>query len=200
MDEAQLDLYAAAECLLFVSRDPVPVSRLAEVLGVPSDDIPELMAELDQRLAGHGLHLAHLAGGYALATRPEFAEMLRVFLQPTPDQLSRQALETLAIVAYQQPATRPQIEQIRGVNSASVLRVLLDKQLVAIAGREKAPGRPYRFVTTSQFLSLFGLASLDELPPLSEEATEALARSLSQEEQRPPIPEEEEEKPFEFKA
>lgn len=195
-----MDLCAAAECLLFVSREPLPAERLAESLGIPPADLPELMAELDQRLAGHGLHLTHLAGGYSLATRPEFAEMLRIFLSPKPEQLSRQALETLAIVAYRQPLTHPQIERIRGVNSASVLRVLLEKQLVATAGREKAPGRPYRFVTTAQFLSLFGLASLEELPPLSEDTAEALAQSLSQEKPVAPTPEEEEEEPFDFQA
>ncbi len=200
MDEASLDLCAAAECLLFVSNEPVPAGRLAECLGVPAERITSLMDELAERLVGHGLHVLLLAGGYSLATREEYAELVRVFLEPRPEQLSRQALETLAIIAYRQPITRPQIEAVRGVNSAGAVRTLLEKGLIRTAGRDKSPGRPFVFVTSKEFLSLFGLAGLEDLPPLSEGAAETLAKSLRQGTEEGESATEEEEAPFEFEA
>jgi len=197
MEAPTLDLCAAAECVLFVSREPVPASRLAACLGLPPERIPSLIEELSARLVGHGLHVVHLAGGYTLATREEYADLVRTFLEPEPEQLSRQALETLAIIAYRQPITRPQIEAVRGVNSAATVRALLDKGLIRTAGRDKAPGRPFLFVTTDRFLSLFGLASLSDLPPLSEDAVEHLAKSYAAAAFEEPT---EEEAPFEFEA
>ncbi len=201
METATLDHCNALECLLFVSREPTPPGRLAECLGLPLEQIPPLMEQLTARLEGHGLHVLLLAGGYSLATREAYAEAVRAFLEPKPEELSRPALETLAIIAYRQPISRPQIEQVRGVNSAGPVRTLLDKGLVTTAGREKVPGRPFRFVSTSEFLKLFGLAGLDDLPPLSDDAAETLAKSLSQgrEDAAAAAPEEEEE-PFEFEA
>jgi segregation and condensation protein B len=199
MEEASLDLCAAAECILFVSREPVPAARLAECLGVPAERIPSLMDDLAARLCGHGLHVLLLAGGYSLATREEYGEVVRVFLEPKPEELSRQALETLAIIAYRQPLTRPQIEAVRGVNSAGAVRTLLEKGLIRTAGRAKSPGRPFVFVTTREFLSLFGLAGLEDLPPLSDDAAETLAASLAHG-QPEGEPASEEEAPFEFEA
>jgi segregation and condensation protein B len=199
MEEATFDLCAAAECVLFVSREPVLAPRLAECLGVPADRIPPLMDELSARLAGHGLHVMLLAGGYSLATREEFGEVVRVFLEPKPEELTRAGLETLAIIAYRQPITRPQIEAVRGVNSAGPVRTLLEKGLVRTAGRDKGPGRAFVFVTTREFLSLFGLAGLEDLPPLSDDAAETLAASLAPG-QPEAEPAEEEEAPFEFEA
>ena len=199
MEEATLDLCAAAECVLFVSREPVPAGRLAECLGVPPDRIPPLMEELGARLAGQGLHVLLLAGGYSLATREEYGEVVRVFLEPKPEELSRQSLETLAIIAYRQPITRPQVEAVRGVNSAGAVRTLLEKGLVRTAGRDKVPGRPFIFVTTNEFLSLFGLAGLEDLPPLSDDAAETLAKLPAHgQPEGEPVPEEE--APFEFDA
>lgn len=200
MDEASLDLCTAAECLLFVSSEPVPAGRLAEALGVPAERIPSLMDELAERLIGHGLQVLLLAGGYSLATREEYSELVRTFLEPQPEQLSRQALETLAIIAYRQPITRPQIEAVRGVNSAGAVRTLLEKGLIRTAGRDKSPGRPFLFVTSKEFLSLFGLAGLEDLPPLSDGAAETLAKSLKQGGQAGDSATEEEEAPFEFEA
>lgn len=200
MQQSELDHCAALECLLFVSREPVAAARLAETLSVPLDTIPKLVEQLSERLAGHGLQVVSLAGGYSLATREAYAEVLRVFLEPKPEQLSRQALETLAIVAYKQPITRPQIEQIRGVNSAAMLRTLLDRKLLTTAGRDKAAGRPFLFVTTPDFLSLFGLSDLSELPALSEDAAETLAHALDRAEADRAGAEAEEEPPFEFEA
>jgi segregation and condensation protein B len=200
MKQPELDLCAALECLLFVSREPVLPARLAEVLAVSSEALPALVERLSARLEGHGLQVMQLAGGYSLATRETYAEQVRLFLEPKPEQLSRQALETLAIVAYKQPITRPQIEAIRGVNSAGMLRALLDRRLLTTAGRDKAAGRPFLFVTTPDFLSLFGLADLGDLPSLSEDAAETLARALDQAEAERAGAEAEEEPPFEFEA
>lgn len=200
MDEASLDLCAAAECLLFVSSEPVPAGRLAEALGVPAERIPSLMDELAERLVGHGLHVLALAGGYSLATREEHSELVRAFLEPRPEQLSRQALETLAIIAYRQPITRPQIEAVRGVNSAGALRTLLEKGLIRTAGRDKSPGRPFVFVTTKEFLTVFGLAGLEDLPPLGEGAVETLTKSPARGAPEGESATEEEEAPFEFEA
>ncbi len=198
MEEATLDLGAAAECVLFVSREPVPASRLAECLGVPAERIPSLMDEVSARLVGHGLQVLLLAGGYSLATREEYGEVVRIFLEPKPEELSRQALETLAIIAYRQPITRPQIEAVRGVNSAGAVRTLLEKGLIRTAGRDRAPGRPFIFVTTKEFLSLFGLAGLEDLPPLEADAAEVLAKSLAHGQAEESTGEEE--APFEFDA
>ena len=199
MEEATLDLCAAAECVLFVSREPVPAGRLAECLDVPAERIPPLMDDLSARLEAHGLHVLLLAGGYSLATREAYGEVVRVFLEPKPEELSRQALETLAIIAYRQPITRPQVEAVRGVNSAGAVRTLLEKGLVRTAGRDKLPGRPFIFVTTNEFLSLFGLAGLEDLPPLGTDAAETLAKSLAHGQEGESATEEEE-APFEFDA
>ena len=166
MSEAQLDLCAAVECLLFVSREPVPALRLAEVLGAPLEQIPLLIEELGRRLEHTGLHVVPLAGGYCLATREAYAEPVRKFLEPKPQQLSRQALETLAIVAYRQPVTRPEIELLRGVNSDSVINTLLDHDLICERGHKNTPGKPMLYGTTDMFLKLFGLAGIDALPDL----------------------------------
>ena len=199
MQQPEPDHCAALECLLFVSREPVTAGRLAEALAIPADTIPALVEQLSERLAGRGVQVLPLAGGYSLATRETFAELVRVFLEPKPEQLSRQALETLAIVAYKQPITRPQIEQIRGVNAAAVLRALLDRRLLTTAGRDKVAGRPFLFVTTPDFLSLFGLSDLSELPALSEDAAGTLAQALDRA-GADRAGAEEEEPPFEFEA
>jgi len=199
MEEAAIDLCAAAGCLLFVSREPVPAPRLAGALGISPGELPALMEALAGRLQGQGLQVMLLAGGYSLATREEYAETVRVFLEPKPEQLSKAALETLAIIAYRQPITRPQVEQIRGVGSAGVVRALLERGLVKTAGRDQAPGRPFLFTTTPEFLSLFGLASLEDLPPLGEDLAAALAQTAAAD-GGPEQGAAEEEAPFEFEA
>jgi len=105
-----------------------------------------------------------LAGGYALATRPEFADYVQRLVEPEPERLSIQALETLAILAYRQPITRPEIDALRGVNSGGVVTSLLEKGLIRIKGRKDAPGRPFLLETTAHFLSAFGLGDLSDLP------------------------------------
>ena len=160
----------ALECLLFAApgREPLTIERLAEVLLVEQTELPGLMQQLEGLLAGRGLQLAKLAGGYTLQTRPQFAEYVQRLLEPDPEKLSVQALETLAIIAYRQPMTRPEVDDVRGVNSSGTVTSLLEKDLIRIAGRRDAPGRPFLFETTPHFLSIFGLSDLDELPELGE--------------------------------
>lgn len=156
------------ECVLFAAKEPLPLSRLAEVLQCEATDLPRLLHELNERRAHTGLHAAHLAGGWVLATRPEYAEAVQRLLEPDPQRLSIQALETLAIIAYRQPITRPEIDEIRGVNSSGAVTSLIEKDLVRIAGRKDAPGRPFLLQTTPHFLSVFGLSDLSELPDIGE--------------------------------
>jgi segregation and condensation protein B len=162
------DLINALECVLFAAKEPLPVSRLAEVLQCEATDLPRLLHELNERRAHTGLHATHLAGGWVLATRPEYAEAVQRLLQPDPQRLSFQALETLAIIAYRQPITRPEIDEIRGVNSSGAVASLIEKDLVRIAGRKDVPGRPFLLETTAHFLSVFGLSDLSELPDIGE--------------------------------
>ena len=161
---ADPELLCGLQCILFVAGEPLPVDRLAQVLGQEVTDVHRLCDQLNARLAGHGLHVVQLGGGFALATRPEFADYVQRLVEPEPQRLSIQALETLAIVAYRQPITRPEIDDLRGVNSGGVVASLLEKGLLRIKGRKDAPGRPFLVETTAHFLSSFGLKDLADLP------------------------------------
>ena len=174
------DLCCVIECLLFASNEPINSAKLAEVVGVPEQRITVLIDQLQQRLEGRGLCLVELAGGYNLATRPEYADFVERLLEPEPERLSVAALETLAIIAYRQPVTRPEIDEFRGVNSSGVVNTLLEKGLVEVAGRKQAPGRPFLLRTTSHFLNSFGLRDLDELPRLGPLEAEKLAEGLAE--------------------
>jgi len=160
---------AALECLLFVAREPVPPERLAQVLNLSLTELEAALEGLRQALEGRGLQILTIAGGYRLGTRPEYAEVVEAFLTPPPTRLSDSALETLAIVAYRQPITRPEIEAIRGVSSHATLQTLLERGLVIIQGRKPAPGRPLQYGTTQKFLDHFGLHDLSDLPELGED-------------------------------
>ncbi len=162
----ETDIVNALECLLFVAEDPLSAREAADVLGIAPREVEDTIAALQRRLEGSGLHVVSIAGGYALGTRPEYADYVETLLQPDPERLSRQALEVLAIVAYRQPITRPEVDAIRGVNSSGVVNSLLEKDLLKIAGRAKAPGRPFLLSTTATFLSAFGLRSLEDMPQL----------------------------------
>lgn len=161
-------LSQAIESLLFVATEPVPIKTLVEVLREEEEHLLCACRILDERLQSSGLQLVQVAGGYQLCTRPEFAEIVARYLQPQPTKLSRAALETVAIVAYRQPITLPEIEAIRGVQSDGVLRTLLQRGLIQEVGRKQAPGRPVLYGTTPQFLHYFGLNSLEDLPDLEE--------------------------------
>lgn len=155
----------ALECLLFAAGDPVPVERLAEALGLPLERVRALLQGMARREEG-GLQVVEESGGWTLATRPRFAPYITRLLQVQPQRLSRAALETLAIIAYRQPITTPEIEAIRGVCVDGVIETLLSHGLIREAGRKIAPGRPILYETTDAFLRHLGIRNLAELPPL----------------------------------
>jgi segregation and condensation protein B len=162
------DLHAALECLLFVATEPLTPVVAARALEVEETVAAQCLEELRLRTTGGGLQVTRVAGGYRMSTRPEYADIVARYLQPPAQRLSRQALETLAIIAYRQPITQPEIEAIRGVNSAGVLKTLQDRNLVREAGRKETVGRPILYATTDEFLKHFGLNDLTELPLLEE--------------------------------
>ena len=156
------------EGLLFASDAPLEAERLREVLDLERvEEARDLVSALRERYEreARALQIAEIAGGYRMLTRPELAPWLvRLARTRTRVRLSRAALEALAIVAYKQPVSRPEIDAVRGVNSEGVLDNLLERRLVRIAGRKDAPGRPFLFETTREFLVAFGLRDLGDLP------------------------------------
>jgi len=164
----ELTLATKIEAMLFVSAEPVPVAQLATALDVTASVVERGLKELDETLATRGLRLQRNAGRVQLTTAPETAQLVELFLGlEATTHLSRAALETLAIIAYQQPCTRPQVDSIRGVNSDGMMKSLLSKGLVQESGRAEGPGRPILYSTTPDFLQHFGLSSIVELPPLA---------------------------------
>jgi segregation and condensation protein B len=171
MDRTQLK--ALLEAIVYVSEEPVTVAGLEKVLkNVPREEIRSVLQELVQTTKpdDRGVEVRAVAGGYRMYTKPEHHEIVRAFVrsQKPPLRLSRQALETLAIVAYKQPVTQPEIQAVRGVDPSSALATLLDKGLVVTAGRKHVVGRPILYRTAKEFLIRFGLEDLDELPTLKE--------------------------------
>ena len=163
-----LDIPAALEALLFVSAEPVTPSQLATALDVSTSAVEQGLMQLDGELQIRGLRLQRHNGRVQLTTAPEMAETIDRFLGlEATSHLSRAALETLAIVAYEQPVTRPQIEAVRGVSSDGVMKSLLSKGLIQEVGRAEGPGRPILYGATVDFLQHFGLTSLTDLPPLN---------------------------------
>ncbi len=166
-DGRDLQLEAQIEGILFVAAEPVATNELAEALEVSTSMVEAGLKELEARLQTRGLRVQRHAGRVQLTTAPELASSIEKFLGlETRSHLSRPALETLAIIAYQQPITHPQIDAVRGVNSDSMLKGLLSKGLIYEAGRAQGPGRPILYVTTPEFLQLLGLNSIEELPAL----------------------------------
>ncbi|MCS7283839.1 MAG: SMC-Scp complex subunit ScpB [Anaerolineae bacterium] len=164
----ELPLPALIESLLFVADEPVSVGQLATVLEVPPTRVEEALKDLEQQLSRRGLRLQRLGERVQLVTMPEAAPYVeRLLGLGERRRLSQAALETLAIVAYRQPISRPEIEAIRGVNCDSVLRTLLAAGLIEEAGRAPTPGRPILYATTFAFLQHFGLSRLADLPPLN---------------------------------
>jgi len=166
--ETELLLSVKLEALLFVAAEPVPTAQLATALDVSTSVVERGLNELDASLQSRGLRLQRHAGRVQLTTAPQLAELIERFLGlEATSHLSRAALETLAIIAYQQPVTRPQIDSIRGVNSDSMMKSLLSKNLILESGRADGPGRPILYSTTPEFLQHFGLNSILEMPPLA---------------------------------
>ena len=167
--EVTLSLQAQVESLLFVATEPIPVTRLADVLGVETDEVEQTLLILNHEYAGRGMRIQRKGKRVQMVTAPETADIVRRLLGlELTGKLSPAALETLAIVAYRQPVTRAQIEAVRGVSSDSVLRTLINRGLVEELGRLDQAGRPIIYGTTFDFLQQFGITSLDQLPPLKE--------------------------------
>ena len=170
MEDAQLR--ALLEAIVYVTEEPVTPQQAAAALGLPKDRVETMLrllaAEFDK--PEHGVAVREVAGGYKMATKAEHHEGVRAFaksLKP-PLKLSLAALETLAVVAYKQPVTAPEIMEIRGVQGAGVLKTLLDRKLIAVAGRKNVIGKPVLYKTTKEFLLQFGLSDIGELPTLKE--------------------------------
>lgn len=161
------------EALLFASDTPLEAERIREVLDLPdAHEASRLIEELraHYETSSQGLQIVEVGGGYRMVTRPEVAPWLvRLARARTRTRLSRPALEALAIVAYKQPVSRPEIDAVRGVNSEGVLDNLLERRLIRITGRKEAPGRPYLFETTREFLVAFGLRDIGDLPKVEGE-------------------------------
>ncbi len=161
------------EALLFASDAPIEAERIQEVLELDSPAAArELMDALGRRLDGEGraLQVLEVGGGFRLVTRPEVAPWLvKLQRSKTKSRLSRPALETLAIIAYRQPVSRPDVDAIRGVNSEGVLDNLLDRRMIRIGGRKDSPGRPFLYETTREFLVAFGLRDVSDLPKVEGE-------------------------------
>lgn len=165
-------LKAILEAIVYVTDEPLSAQQIAAALGSPLDKIKRLLDGLVEEYARaeRGLSIREVAGGYKMSTKPEHHETVRAFVKKLtpPLKLSLAALETLAVVAYKQPVTAPEIMDIRGVQGAGVLKTLLDRKLIAEAGRKKVVGQPILYKTTKEFLVQFGLKDLSELPTLKE--------------------------------
>jgi segregation and condensation protein B len=159
------------EALVLGAPEPVSAAKLADVVpGLEADEARALVLELGREYEeqGRAFEIWEVAGGYQLRTRPEYAAYLRLLHRERPLRLSRAALETLAVVAYRQPVTRAEVEAVRGVEVDAVIRSLLERQLVRIAGHREVPGRPMLYATTRRFLEVFGLGRIEDLPTLRE--------------------------------
>lgn len=165
-----MNLVAALECLLFVAGEPLDARSLAQAMLCEEAEVPGLIEELAAALRAResGLQVVRIAGGYQLATRAEYSEVVGRLVARGSGKLSRAALETLSIIAYRQPTTLPEIEMVRGVSSSGVVKTLLERGLIAEAGRKQTVGRPILYATTQEFLHYFGLNDLADLPPLEE--------------------------------
>lgn len=162
------ELKPVIESLLFVADEPLPFKQLCKVLGdVPEEDVQAALEELvaDHETRSSGLEIREIAGGWRLSTRPQNHEFIRKYLKSRPSaRLSLPALETLAVIAYKQPITVPEILEIRGVSSSSAIKTLLEKRLIVTKGRKETVGRPMMYGTSREFLIQFGLKDLNELP------------------------------------
>ena len=177
------ELRAALEAILFDSNEPVTVDALVEALDSDSESIAAQLADLKRFLDENvgGFTLEQTAGGWRLATRPEHEAILKkYFAKKGEGRLSIAALETLAIVAYRQPVTAPEVSDIRSVNSTGVLRTLLERRLIRVAGRKEVVGSPFLYRTTREFLIHFGLNDIRDLPRL-EEFGDLIGESISEE-------------------
>jgi len=189
-DSQDAQLQAILEAIVYITDEPLTAQQIAAAIGQPIDKVKRLLDQLVAEFARaeHGLSIREIAGGYKMATKAEHHEAVRAFVKKLtpPLKLSLPALETLAVIAYKQPVTTPEIMEIRGVQGAGVLKTLLDRKLIAEAGRKDVVGRPLTYKTTKEFLVQFGLKDLKELPTLKE--FEELGRLELVEESSPETP------------
>jgi segregation and condensation protein B len=170
------DIKNIIESLLFVAEEPLTLDRIYNILKQSErkqirKTLNELSEEYETRKGGFILH--EVAGGYQIRTRPKYKEWIKRLIQPKALRLSKAALETLAIIAYKQPIIRSDVEHVRGVDCGGILRMLLERKLIRVLGRKEIPGRPLIYATTRQFLEIFDLKDLKDLPaPLEIEALE----------------------------
>ena len=174
---SRVHLCGLLEALVFASDKPMKAIELARLASAPVKQVRELMEELKGSYVRRGIVLDEIAGGGLFRTNVEFAPFVRELTSERPVRLTRAQVETLAIVAYRQPVTRPEVDDIRGVDSGATLKLLLERDLLRILGKKDEPGRPILYGTTTQFLEFFGLKSLKDLPTLRE-FTELSAESL----------------------
>jgi segregation and condensation protein B len=176
-------LRGLVEALIFAADHPITPKELARTASAQTKEVKEVLEELKKDFDGRGIQLEEVAGGYTFRTNPVFAPFVRDLTGQKPVKLTRAQIETLAILAYRQPITRPEIDEIRGVDSGPVLKLLLERDLVRILGKKDEPGRPLLYGTTNDFLEFFGLKSVKDLPTLREftELTEDSKRVVEQE-------------------
>jgi segregation and condensation protein B len=164
IEAAVLRLQCPVEALLFVAGEPLSIKQIAKLVRAEEVEVAATLAQIAAEYADRGIVLREVAGGYRFATSPLARDAVEAYLLPPKTNLSTPALEALAIVAHMQPVTKSEVEAIRGVNSDSVVSTLLDRNLIAEAGRKDVVGRPMQYRTTPFFLESFGLRSLDDLP------------------------------------
>lgn len=165
------EIKGAIEAILFVRSGRVGLDEIVEILEVPLFDVIDIMREImaEYDAAGKGLRIREVNDGYVMVTNPEYSDYLIKMAEPQKKRLTPATMETLAIIAYSQPVTRAEIERVRGVKSERIIANLLEKDLIAEAGVKAVIGRPLLYETTEEFLQVFGLVSLQDLPPMEEE-------------------------------
>ncbi|MBV8491025.1 MAG: SMC-Scp complex subunit ScpB [Candidatus Eremiobacteraeota bacterium] len=178
LEEAVLRLQRPVEALLFVAGEPLSIKQIAKLTKAGEIEIAATLQAIATDFSERGIVLREVAGGYRFASSPLARDEVEAYLLPPKTSLSTPALEALAIVAHMQPVTKGEIEAIRGVNSDSVVNTLLDRGLIAEAGRKDVVGRPMQYRTTPFFLESFGLRSLDDLPELELEPGQPLELNL----------------------
>ncbi len=177
--DANVDLLCPPiEALLFVASEALTIKQIAKLTHATEAEVAMALQRIEADYADRGIVVREVAGGYRFASAPAAREVVEAYLMPPKSSLSTPALETLAIVAYLQPVTRSEIEAIRGVASDSVVSTLLDRNLIAEAGRKDVVGRPMLYKTTPEFLESFGLRSVDDLPPMELEQGQPLELDL----------------------
>lgn len=179
---------SVVEAMLFISDKPVTVEQIRDVVGnLDAGQVRQIISELNAEYEqlNRGIRISEVAGGFRMITPPQLAPFLRkMYKQRRAERLSKPALETLAIIAYKQPLTRLEIESLRNVNVDGVMGSLVEKGLIRITGRKNAPGRPFVYGTTRQFLEYFGLKSLDELPKM-EDFSKLLGKAVEEKKDEP---------------